>query len=351
MKKTIAIVAGLVCFAFSGRTQTLSGPESVERNSSDLSYFVSNTGTGEIVKLLPDGTVQSFASGFTAGPHGLELIGDSLYACDGSYIRIVNRTTGAIVNSVSIGGSFLNGITHKDHNLYFTDFSAKKIYRMNTKNNQFNVFVTGLTKTPNGILYDDLNDRLVFVCWGSSAPIYEVDLYDSTTTLLTTTTYGNCDGIAMNCSGDYFVSCWSPSSNLIKFNPTFSSGTSLGLSGLSSPADIYFDKLTDTLAIPNSGNNTVTKSQQASCILSIEDNNPNYTVNVFPNPTQGLFNLNSSVEIASIEIRNITGQLIYSNTGFGTTQFNLGGFPSGVYYVKAIATNQAIVTIPLLKTE
>lgn len=319
------------------QAQVFSGPESVEEDPSNGSVFVSNASAGNIVKLLPDGTLQSFASGFASGPHGLELMGDTLYACDGGIIRLVNRTTGAIINSVNLSASFLNGITHIGTNLFITDFSAKKIYRFNTKNNSFNVFTSTLTKTPNGIIYDYLNNRLVYCCWGSSAPVYEVNLADSSINFLANTATSNCDGIAMNCQGEFYIASWTPNA-INRYNSTFTTVNNIPVAGLSSPADIYFSS-NDTLIIPNSGANTVSKSHQTSCISSTPTicNLGSHT-SVYPNPFSGVLNIDNTESYTKISLLNILGEVIYSSKlNSGSNSINLDNFTDGTYFVQLIS--------------
>lgn len=330
----------LICLtAHQAWSQTYNSPESVEKP--DGNYFVSNNGSGEIIKLLPNGTLQSFASGLTTGPHGLELLGDTLYACDGGIIRLYNRSTGALINSVNLGASFLNGITHRGSDLFITDFSAKKIYRLNTVNNTFYSFVPSLPKTPNGIVYDDIHDRLVFVCWGSSAPVYEVNPADSTYTLLTTTTVGNIDGIAMNCQGDFYISGWTP--NVIrKYSSDFTTTSVVATTGISSPADIYFDETKDSLYVPNSGSaNNVLKVYAASC-LTTGMGNPGVvpSIKLFPNPSDGIFTLAGITGSANIAVTDIAGNVVWSQSvNNSMVNIEIPSVAKGIYLLRVTMTN------------
>lgn len=328
------------------QAQVFSGPESVEEDPSDGSVFVSNASAGNIVKLLPNGTLQSFASGFSSGPHGLELVGDTLYACDGGMIRLVNRTTGAIINSVNLSATFLNGITHKGTNLFITDFSAKKIYRLNTKNNSFNLFTSTLTKTPNGIIYDYLNDRLVYCCWGSSAPVYEVNLADSTINFLTNTVTSNCDGIAMNCQGQFYISSWGPNA-VYRYPSNFASSAPISIPGLSSPADIYFT-MQDTLVVPNSGANTVSKTHLTSCITSIADIDEKSS-GIYPNPFTNNLTIDNFDSFTKIKVVDVLGKVIYtSSIQSGSTNIDLEYLNNGTYFVQLIS-NDKTQTIKVCK--
>ena len=89
MTKLGFFIAALSLSFTIAKTQTLNGPESVEFDPNDGKYFVGNTGTGAILKLSPNGTLQNFATGVASGPYGLELVGDTLYACSGGNIKMI----------------------------------------------------------------------------------------------------------------------------------------------------------------------------------------------------------------------------------------------------------------------
>jgi hypothetical protein len=115
---------------------------------------------------------------------------------------------------------------------------------------------SNLGQSPNGILADLPNNRLIFVNWGSNAPIKAISLIDSTVTVIANTTLGNIDGIARDNAGNYYVSFWSQQA-IAKFPPDFSGTPEILLAGLSNPADICYNFNTNQIAIPNSGNNTI----------------------------------------------------------------------------------------------
>jgi hypothetical protein len=237
--------------------QTYNGPESVEFNSISGNYFISNASQGSIVEW--DGTgLTIFANNISAGPHGLELVDEILYACSGGSIKGYHLISGDQVLNKNLGGTFLNGITHRGKDLYITDFTSKRLYKYDTEN-QDSLYVAPILctfpKTPNGVYYDEINDRLLVVCWGANAPIYEVNISTGEILVATPTSLGNLDGISMDICGNIFVSAWSTNA-IHMFNLDLSSNQQVA-SGLNSPADIFYNQENHILAIPNSGNNTV----------------------------------------------------------------------------------------------
>ena len=254
MNKILSLLFILPILSFS---QSYNGPESVDYHHSTKTYFISNSSNGQILSLDENENLNVFANNITSnGPHGLEVVGDTIYACSGNKLLGFDVNTGSQILNINIGTMFANGITHKNNDLFITDFSLKKIIRYNILNEQHNIHYNNFPSTPNGIIYDNFLDRLIVVSWGNNAPIYEVDVNNSSHTLLTNTSLYNCDGIAIDNNGNFYVSEWGNNS-INKFENNFSTSPSVVVNGLNLPADIYYNKFSDTLAIPNSGNNTV----------------------------------------------------------------------------------------------
>ena len=68
-------------------------------------------------------------------------------------------------------------------------------------------------------------------------------------------------------------------------------------------------------------------------------------VEVYPNPSSGLFTIQASEKISRIEILNILGEKVYSSaniTPLTTWRIDLGKQPKGVYFYKALLENGLI---------
>ena len=242
----------------SASAQTLNGPESIEYDAARNRYLISNSSNGQILARNSAGTLSIFKNNISPSPYGLEILGNTVYACCSGFIKGFDLETGNQVFNLNLGATFLNGITTDGlSNLFATDFSAKKIYRIKPASNSYNVMASNLVQSPNGICYDQANNRLVFVNWGSNAPIKALSLSDSLVLTLATTNLGNCDGIVWNGLDTWYVSVWT-GQKVMKFDANFAAGPILVANALGSPADIDYNLEGDTLAIPNSGNNTLT---------------------------------------------------------------------------------------------
>ena len=352
-------------FASAVFSQSYIGPESVDYDSFSNRYLVSNSSQGTILSYNPsEDLLEVFVSGVGTGPYGLEVVGEELFACSGSQLKAYNLISEEQTVNVNLNTTFANGITHKENDVFVTDFSGKDIYRYNTISGNFNMYIENLPKTPNGIFYDDIQDRLLVVCWGNNAPIYEINMADSSYTTVANTTLGNCDGIAMDNNGDFYVSAWSNNA-ISKFNSDFSGGSTVVVPNMSSPADIYYNRTTDTLAIPNSGNNTVvfvgfgTPVNSYICVdegcveLNSEDGDyatledceaicqttgiedlerTDYAF--YPNPTTSGSIVTLQVASKRIELYNLHGQKVFDKELNNKLSFKLPNLKKGVYLLK-----------------
>ena len=323
----------------------LNGPESIDFDPINNRYLIANKNDGKIMQRSSNGTISQFIGGISPNPYGIEVVGTTVYACCSGKVLGFDLTTGLQVFSVNLGATFLNGITHDNSgNLFVTDFSAKKIYRIKIATQTFNLFAQNLTQSPNGIIFDEPSNSLVFVNWGSAAKIKRCSLADSTVTTILTTSYTNIDGIARKANGDFYISTWGTNS-VYKYNNDFTTTPVSIVSGLSSPADIYYNDLTDTLAIPNSGNNTLTFVGQSTVAL-LEQNASELAI--YPNPSANLlFVTSSEKKIAQIELINELGLVtaIYPVDNALEVSIDIKDTENGTYFVRLYDNKKILIGI------
>ncbi len=323
-----------------------SNPESVVYDSTAKRYLISNTTTGVIMQRTLTGTVTNFVTG-ASSCRGMAIYNNAVYVACGTIVRGYDLTTGNSIMNVSVSGSsFLNGMdVDASGILYISDFTARRIYKLNTVTQTYWIYVSATTSQPNGICVDAPRNRVLFCNWGGSAPVKSINLADSSVTTVATTSYSNCDGIKMDKNNNIYVSTWG-SSGVIKFDVNFSAPPTLVITGLSSPADIYVNKKSDTLASPNAGNNTVT-FHFLNNPTSVVNNNitvKDFSLNQnYPNP----FNPSTSISFnlvkqgfVNLSVYNINGKKVAEllnekmNAGFQSISFNAVNLPSGVYTYK-----------------
>lgn len=357
MKKFILSLSCLLLLA-PAFAQTYNSPESVEFDYAHNRWLIANnSGNNILARSSATGVLTVFAA-CSGGPHGIEIVNDTLYVCAGASLKAFNINTGTQLFSKSLGATFLNGITHDNNGyLYLTDFSALKIYRFNITNRTSSVFVTatGGSASPNGIIFDQPNNRCVFVCWGGSAPVKAMDLTSGAITTLLTSTLSNCDGIAKDGAGNYYVSSWgtgSATGAITRFNSTFTGGGTTMVTGLGKPADIFYNTLTDTLGVPNTvttgtgayvNNTSYHYFGSAASVneLSASPGKLNFSVN--PNPVVKTAEINYDLPAngkVRIELFDIKGTLVKTivdesqTKGNQTTFFSKSGLAAGTYLLK-----------------
>jgi hypothetical protein len=329
------LLAILVFAGISSYAQTFNGPESVEYDVANSRWLVGQNGSGKVLIYNPaNGGLTELCTGMTSGPYGIEILGNVLYCCDGARVRGFDLSTGALISSINLGATFLNGITSDGNNfLFVTDYSAKKIFRVNVLTGTFNMMTTTV-KSPNGIIYDGTNNRCVFVTWGGSAAIQAMSLADSTISTLYTTSLSNLDGIIRDQQGNYYVSAWGTAS-LNKTDANFSANPVAVKTGLSSPADLGINSAGDSIGIPNSGaaNNVVFYAIPNGTGINEVDE---HTMSVFPNPAKNTITitLDDAIVNGKIELFDMNGKLMASKSATGLVFFiHRDELPSGEYFV------------------
>ena len=96
-----------------------------------------------------------------------------------------------------------------------------------------------------------------------------------------------------------------------RYNSSFGGATSV-VKGLSNPADIYYNTLTDTLAVPNAGNNTVTFYYFGSP-ASVDELTADAGVRIFPNPVKDVAVIDYYLAAAAqvhLSVFNAEGKLV-----------------------------------------
>lgn len=286
MKKNLLAIL-LILSSFSSFSQTLTNIESVEYDASQNRFFISNS--NNIIVRASNGDLSFFSSG--AATAGMEVMGNHLFVLDGGTVRGFELDTENEVMTISIpGAGFLNGLTNDGNNiLYATDFSNDRIHKIDVSdlaNPTQEVIVQNTNTTPNGIIYDGDNNRLIFVNWGANAAIKAVDLSDNSVSTIITTGIGSIDGIDEDNDKNYYISSWSPT-RITKYDSTFSNSEIITTPFIATPADICYAKEIDTLAIPSNGNEVVfvgfnqdTTNMTSTLEIAIND----LDLKVFPNP-------------------------------------------------------------------
>ena len=346
-------------------SQTLNNIESVEYDPVNDQFLISN-GSNIIAQNYPEESLAVF--GNARASHGMEIINNTLYTIDGTYIRGYSLIDGSTELNINISGAqFLNGLTSDSAGLlYATDFSKQEILKIDvtdTANPSIEVIINNTQTTPNGIHLDKENNRLIYVSWGSNAAIRAVDLSDYSISILANTDYGNMDGIATDIDNNYYISTWSPP-RIIKFDPDFMNAPiEIETPGvLNNPADITIAKDRGLLAIPHypQSGDEVMYVELNEVIGVSADNLSMYdqlSLSISPNPVKSTAKLNftlkvtSAVEITLVDIEgNIIQSLYNGRLSAGSQSIIYEKYDeqtSGLFYIK-LRYDEGNVTVPVV---
>lgn len=293
--------------------QTYQSIEATEWDPGSQRWLVSN-GNSVIAQDM-SGTL-SFLGNAQAS-YGMEIMNGTLFTIHSGNVKAYDATTGDILMNLSIPGTgFLNGMGSDPatNRIWVSDFGNNEIIEIDVNdldNPTFSTVVSNTGSTPNGVVYDQIDDRLVFASWGGSATIKAVNLDTYAVSTLVTTSLANIDGIDMTDSGYFIVSSWTPT-RLTVFNHDFSDDFLLSSSGLSNPADISWSEELQSIGVANSGNQTLSiVSFIPESITELESDY--FQVTLFPNPVSSTsrlsFTLNESGQV-DVLIRDIQGRMV-----------------------------------------
>lgn len=321
----------LLLIGCAGNAQ-INGPESVEYDPVGDRYFISCTGNSTIQQRDLDGSVSVFVQGISDAPYGIELKGDTLFACVGGHVKGYLTSDGTEVFDIDLSGNFLNGLTTDGHFLYATDFNDYTILKVDPETGTFNTLVPSVAQKPNGIVYDPVLDRLWVAFWGSNARIRSYDRNTGAELSSFTTSLGNIDGITLDCAGNILVASWSPA-RISRFEPTFTQPVeTLVSTGLSSPADIDMDVVHGVVCVPNAGSNTVVFPEVTGCANGLVEEAGYTTINAFPNPSDGLVRVDLPISAPQpFMVLNEAGLLIASGTLSPGGMLDISSLASGTY--------------------
>ncbi|MEM7161590.1 MAG: T9SS type A sorting domain-containing protein [Bacteroidota bacterium] len=324
--------------------------ESIEHDPISNRFFTSSDNTS-IVQRAADGTVSYFGSDLEANL-GMEVMGNTLFAVSGSRLKGYDLDSELEVFDVFVSGAgFLNGLSNDGvDRLWVTDFSNQRIYEIDASdfsNPIVSTVVSDTQNTPNGIVYDSDNNRLIYVTW-SSGDISAVDLDDYSISNLTSTNLSNMDGIDEDNEGNYYVSSWNPL-RITRFSNDFSSSEIITAPGINTPADICYAKTIDTLAIPST---SIPAIFIGFGTTNIEENRID-AVSLFPNPVADIARLRIEQEHAmqfNLNVLNIKGQVIRSLGQMKLTeiQLDMSALESGPYLLE-IANELIRFSYPFVK--
>lgn len=342
--KSVIIIISCLLVSFSAMSQNLlNNPESAVYDSLHFRYLVSNWADGSIVQIDNNGNQSYFVTGH-GSINGIYIAQNKVFAGCSTKVKGFDLDTKEMIMDLAILGAInLNDVTADNAgNLYVTDFNKREIIKINIENQTYSTFVTGLTLQPNGILFDDPNDRLLLCSFGYNIPILEISLEDSSVSVLANTTLAQCDGFTKDDFGNYYISSWATKS-IYRFNSSFYEPPELFYTNSQSPVDISYNSVDEILIAPIMFLDTMVLIPISP--VSVDDNNKSRKKTElnqnYPNPFNPKTTINYAVTesgVVSIKVFNSLGNEIKmllneeKSTGTHSVEWNAEGFASGIYF-------------------
>jgi len=308
--------------------------------------FLAGSDMTSIVEIDTLGNFSYFGEGLTSNL-GMEIMQGHLFSIVGQdMINVYDLETELLISSVTItGAQFLNGMASNGiSKLWVTDFVGRAIYELDFSNLSEATYtalagMAEIPNLPNGIIYDEANNRLVFVSWNDGV-IRQLDLEDnSVNVVIEDLEISNMDGIDMDSQNNYYVASWSPESRITKFSSDFSESEILDIPGISNPADICIANEINLLAIPSFQHDVIfwPLEETTTGNTNIEQSNSN-NIDIFPNPSNGKF----FVQITNQQWTQVGCQLIdargvslnkwtFQHNQMNGLELDLSAYPDGLY--------------------
>lgn len=348
----IALSGGL-----SAQTNLFTNIEAVEYDPGSGRFFVSNGNS--IVQKLPDGSYSLF--GNAQASHGMEVLDGKLFVVKSGNIRAYDLATAEQLMNITVpGAQFMNGMaTDGVDRLWVSDFSAKKIYEINVAdvgNPVVSTVVANTVSTPNGLVYDGANNRLLMANWGTNSAIKAVSLTDYAVSTLHGTGLANVDGIALDNLGRIYISSWQPQ-RVTRYSENFTVTENIITTGLGNPADICYALAVDTLAVPNSSTSTVLFVGFGTSGMGETDEDDAVGLAVFPNPATDHARVSLFLKEAArlrLELVDAMGRTVKVPVneavpaGRTLVPFVLNDVANGAYTVRIWADERVMGAVPLV---
>ncbi len=359
MKKNIFFICLTLLMISQFANAQYSSPESAIYDAANSRYIISNAGNGTsggnlVVVDRNTLAVTPFLTNGVNSPKGMCIISDTLFVADVTSVKAIGLTSASVLATINItGATFLNDIVYAGNGfMYVTDNAASKIFKINRSTLQVTPLpdVASAVISPNGIMLDSAANRLLFVSYRLNSPIQSITLGSDVISTFAATTVSNLDGITRDGSGNYYVSSWA-TNKVYRYNSTFSGSPTIVASAVDGPADIFYNKLNDTLVIPCFNSADVVFMNMAG--TGIENNAYQFDVKVFPNPVKSTLDIGfrlsvgAKVSIAVFDERGIRIKDLYNkylNANEHRLSFSIEslGLSKGIYIVQFDAGNRTM---------
>lgn len=266
--------------------------------SADNYLYSTETGSNEISRAnlgVASPVMQSYFNSGLSQPMGLDVVGTKLFVGDFGSTSIKNIDTSVSpfqVNTHVI--DYASDIVNDGTSMYFVNNNSSNVYKANILNNDGSIVIVaeGITK-PSSLV---LHNSMLYISDSTNGAIYRINPYGGSTT------------------------------------------PQLLISGLNAPNGMVV--YNNNLYIAETGANRIVTFNMSA--LSIIDNEEEQNLfSVSPNPTSDVLHFEISSKIDSVEVFDVSGNLILKENSFEANSLSVSSLSSGLYFVKVTSTGKS----------
>ena len=332
-------------------SQVFDSPKSIVFDPETGQYFISNASDnktgGSIVSMDPlTHDVSEFVSEGVNSPKGMILLDGILYCNDINTVRGFDLESREQVFEVTVPkAKFLSDICFDGKMFYVSDLWGDAVFSIDRGSSKAELFMRqGGLDHPNGLLFDAAKNRLLISSYVANANIQAIDLINNKLYVVSQSPLNHLDGMVFDKDGNCYVSSLSEDV-VYKFAPDFKGQPEVFSNWHFGPADIYFNKHAEMLAIPNFRGNKIDFVELDN--KTIEDQMNPYRISLFPNPSSNAFFISYELDKpkeVSVFVMNKSGRVMHEisekEVDVGTHQFSFEtqelDLRKGVYFIKIV---------------
>jgi hypothetical protein len=248
------------------------------------------------------------------------------------------------------GSEYLGHIAlDSSHYVYVTDWSAKKLFRINI-NDQTSATLHTLDPIPAGLSYEVNNNRLILLIFVDNAPILAYNLAGGNIDTVKNTNINEPDAICRDVNGNYYITSFAD--NIVyRFDGDFNFNPEIISTGHSEPSGIGFNMSDNIVGVTNYNINRVDLINLSPNNLDFQLNNTPIDFVLFqnyPNPFNPSTTINYSIpelSFVTLKIYDVLGNeianLVNEEKSVGSYEVNVDAttLPSGIYFYQLKARN------------
>lgn len=250
-------------------------PESVVRDPQDGAYYVSNVNggltdkdsNGYISKIGANGNIliQRYIGGEKGGsvlhaPKGLLILKDEIWVTDIDTVKVFDKREKTLKKQLDFepfGAKFLNDLAYDPARgmVYVSDMLGDRIFSIErARDDRIDVFKEGVELgNPNGLLFNPRSKNLLVVTW--KGQIIEIDRLGRVRVLKKD--LSTLDGVDHDGKGAIYVSSFEKG-EIYRIEYYGRGQMKTVVNGLTTPADISYDRQANELLVPSFQGGTVT---------------------------------------------------------------------------------------------